>query len=800
MTSLPFAALSVLPVTLALAVIALVFGLLLVRFWLCPRILKNKKEILEASFYKDVSNLYSSPVCRFGLDGHIHFANDKYCQLVGQDRATIYQSSIFDILPENQHQKLQECVNEVYKKNVNVHFSTDKCNVCETLRMSWDLVPVQKENQTVAIQANGHPLKSGATHSSDLEKFFSISPELLSIIKRDGYFQLANPAFEATLGWTQTEILARPFIHFIHPDDREQSKLELLKPHQHTLQRFTNRFLCKNGNYRAIEWSFTPSDDGELHYASGRDVTKQRQAESQLKQSESRFRNLFRDSPDPIIVFGHSGEILDANPELCRLLEIDQTALNEQSIETLMPRKWWSDKALSFDDIGSDEVQKFQAACSSKKHSSIPVEVTVSRIYFKNKLAFLFHLRDITERKKTEDTLIQSKAAAEAGNRAKSEFLAVMSHEIRTPLNAILGFSQLLYDEVTPDQKVYIERILAGGEHLLSIINDILDYSKMESRRLTLEPSDFDIHKLIKDIINIFSVSAQEKNLTLQADIDPDLPATLVGDKQRLKQVIYNLVGNAIKFTPKGAITVRIKHLKATEKFCYLRIAVIDTGIGIPESKHASIFRPFTQVDQGIKRVHEGSGLGLAISQKIVAAMGGKIQCKSGLDEGSEFFFEIKLKKFEEDLFSLSAKRMRVEQNSRTPNDHAFNLKTLVVEDDRSNSYLIGKFLKRLGCDIKVVENGKQAIKAHQEEAFDLIVMDVAMPEMNGIEATQKILNSTATDKHPHILGITANIDGNCEKRCLQAGMNGFLAKPISFKKFHQYMLDTYQSELKSSP
>lgn len=788
---------------LSLSVIIMIMLVLLGLAMLLYRLFNTTRKDAQAQTdeapYKEAINLIPNPICRFNRAGKILFANTSYCELMGIDLTAAYQSSIFDLMPREQHSKLQDCIKSLCENNVKIYFSTDKIKSSSSLRINWDLLPISANGVVTTIQANGQALKTEITNNSDLEKFFSISPELLCIIRKDGYFQLANPAFTTTLGWNKNEILSKPVIDFIHPDDQEPSKAEFLEANRSTLHRFTNRFLGKDGNYRSIEWSFTSSDDDQLRYAFGRDVTKQRQAEDELKQSESRFRKLFHDSPDPIIVFAQSGEILDANPELCNLLDLQRDSLKEQSISTIMPPEQWSDKTFSCEDIESGEVKNFQAECTLNNHESIPVEVSVSRIFYKNKLAFLFHLRDITERRKAESILIQAKAAAESGNRAKSEFLAVMSHEIRTPLNAILGFSQLLYDEVSTDQKVYIERILTGGEHLLSIINDILDYSKMESRKLILELSDFNLTQLIEGISDIFSASAQEKNLALRIDIDPDLPEILVGDKQRLKQVIYNLVGNAIKFTTQGSITIRIKKIKTTDKFCQLRIAVIDTGMGIPKNKLTSIFRPFTQVDQGTKRVHEGSGLGLAISQKIINAMGGKIQCKSEDQQGSEFFFDIKLKKFEEDLFSLSHKQAQRHGDPLTSKKNSLNLKALVVEDDLSNSYLISKFLKRMGCSIKTAENGQQAVEANLKEQFDLIVMDVAMPVMNGIEATKHIVKSQTPTQRPHILGITANVDGDCQQQCLQAGMNGFLPKPLSFQKFQQYLMAAYQSELENS-
>ena len=394
---------------------------------------------------------------------------------------------------------------------------------------------------------------------------------------------------------------------------------------------------------------------------------------------------------------------------------------------------------------------------------------------------------DITELKRHERALANARDAAEEAGRARAEFLAVMSHEIRTPMNGIIGVAGLLMDmKLAATEQHYVRIVLDSAQHLLQLINDILDFSRLDIGRLELEATPFDLATVVNDSLEIVAHDARAKGLALTTDIAPDVPAIVIGDSHRLRQVLLNLVGNAIKFTATGSVRVQVRRIRdeSTDGAPAVRLgfSVLDTGIGIAPGAIGRLFNEFTQVDSSISRRFGGSGLGLAISRRLIEQMGGSIGVESTEGVGSTFRFDIHLP------LPVAPETVvappRASAALEPPPDIAeVRLRVLVAEDNPTNRLVVCRMLERLGHTVTAVENGVRAVDAAATGDFDLVLMDVMMPEMDGIAATRSIRALPGKPGEITIIGLTANMLPADRDRCLQAGMNRFETKPITIAR-----------------
>lgn len=407
-------------------------------------------------------------------------------------------------------------------------------------------------------------------------------------------------------------------------------------------------------------------------------------------------------------------------------------------------------------------------------------------------------LRDITQQEITQQQLAQAKTKAEAANQAKSDFLAAMSHEIRTPMNAVMGMAELLRETpLSSEQQSYVDTIMQGSDTLVTLINDILDFSKIEAGKLDIESQRFNLRQCIHGAIDLIKSQAAQKQLELQVNIASDVPIEVIGDAIRLRQILINLLNNAIKFTPQGEIQIYCKHYQSdfSSDSHILRFMIRDTGVGIPPDKLPNMFQAFSQADSSVTRKYGGTGLGLAICKRLCELMGGQIgveshgaiggemppDCIADHSVGATFCFQIRVQVAP----PVQAETTTVlgQTASNQPFDSSWGtsypLSILVADDVRMNQKLLLALLQKFGYQADVVENGKAAIIAVRAKQYDLVLMDVQMPEMDGVTATQIIRQDTTIATQPWIVAVTANAMAGMREEYLSQGLNDYLTKPI---------------------
>ncbi len=498
-------------------------------------------------------------------------------------------------------------------------------------------------------------------------------------------------------------------------------------------------------------------------------------AREALRESEHRYRLLFDRNPDSVFSLDATGRFVLVNPA-CELLSGYSAAeLRQRSFIDLCAPDQLAGALASFERcVHGQAYSELETALVRKDGRRVDVWVSGEPVVSDGQVVAVHcTAKDVTERKRAEDQLATAKRAAESANQAKGRFLANMSHELRTPMNAILGMIDVALQNAT-DATVLdcLQTAKGSADLLLTLLNDLLDSAKIESGKLELESAPFSLRHVLEQTTQALAVRASEKGISFSCRVPPEVPDALVGDQVRLRQVFLNLAGNGIKFTEKGEVTVTVQvESQGTEEAC-LRFAVRDTGIGIPQADMDRIFHPFTQADVSTARRFGGTGLGLTICSSLAGMMGGRIWAESQPGQGSTFYFVVRLP-----LAKDSCPEPKT--NPEVPAVPASTLRILLAEDNPANQKLAAYVLRGRGHMVEIVGDGQQAISMIQENRYDVILMDVQMPGMDGLEATKTVRAHEDGRRRVPIIAMTAHAMKGDRERCLAAGMDAYLSKPI---------------------
>ncbi len=527
------------------------------------------------------------------------------------------------------------------------------------------------------------------------------------------------------------------------------------------------------------------------------EVLKESQVE--LRNSEDRFRSMFEFAGTAMATIDTDGRILNANESIVRMSGYSLEELAGMTVLNIAHERYARKIFQQFQNAleGQQSVIEMEVEYSHKDGSTMWGYTTGAWIFDldHNPSYAIVIIQDITERKRAEEALKRSKEAAEIANQAKSEFLANMSHEIRTPMNGVIGMTELLLGEHLDDsQQQYASTIHQSALSLLGIINDVLDFSQIESGNMRIETVEFDLNALVEENMGLFQLSAREKCIELRTKYEAGTPRFVFGDPLRVRQVLNNLVGNAIKFTEDGKVTVGVRRTGDGNQGALFELSVEDTGIGIPAEILPLVFDKFTQADGSTTRKFGGTGLGLAITRQLVELMGGEIQVTSDPGKGSKFTCTLDL-----GVSRTQDGCRTADESAETTENVQLDARILVVEDNTVNQAVARGLLESLGCRVDVAQNGREAVDRISRENYDLVLMDCQMPVMDGYEATLKIRqhDRTANGQKPNIIiAMTAFAMKEDKQLCLSAGMDDYIAKPVT----RDSLLEILEKHLSSHP
>ena len=772
--------------------------------------------------YRELVESANSIIMRMDPKGNITFLNRFALDFFGYREEEILGKNVLgSIVPalDSEGRNLQQMIEAIGRRPQD--FST---NVNENIRsngervwIAWTNRPVLDEegrigeilcigNDMTENRRSSERLKKAAEDLRETRDYLEslIGHANAPIIVWDPSFQITrfNHAFERLTGHRAADVLGRS-LEMLFPEPSRASSMayiektlsgELWDSVEIPIRR-------KDGEVRTVLWNSASIYDREgknviATIAQGQDITERKKAEDQVAFQAS----LLDQVKNAVIATDLTGRIIYWNRFSEALYQWRAEEVIGRSIaETIVPEGYASKIGEVIRDVLANGYRESEHMVQRRDGSMFPALYVYSLLKDGQgrNMGFVGVSIDLTERKKVEQDLLSAKERAESATKAKSEFLANMSHEIRTPMNAVIGLTDLLLRTgITAEQKDYIETIRSSGDSLLAVISDILDFSKIEGGMLDLEEEPFDLKQCLEESVNMVAEAAAKKELIVRFAIDPIVPKRIAGDAIRLRQILVNLLGNAVKFTDAGIVSVSVSldpsaasSVPPSAKSSPLQkilFAVKDTGIGIDGDRMGRLFQSFSQVDASTTRKYGGTGLGLAISKNLAELMGGRIWAESEPGRGSTFYFTISAEAAPDE----AAPAARPARREGIPAGGLAALETgrpkislwiLLVEDNAVNQKVAIRILERLGFRADIAANGRQALGALKNHPYDLVLMDVQMPEMDGLEATRLIRSQPG--RQPYIIAMTAHAMKGDREECLAAGMDDYVSKPVRIEE-----------------
>ena len=638
--------------------------------------------------------------------------------------------------------------------------------------------------------------------ASRFHSLFDSSKSAVMVLDQGGFFDCNQAALDL-FGFESKEEFTRCHPGEISPEVQPCGENSMVLAGRRIGQAMDEGFIRfewihkrKDGSEFPAQVSLTSMDAGgrKALLAIVEDISDRKRMEEEIQKETAKLQSMISGMKEGVVFADSENRIVEVNDFFCRFVGVSKDRILGRNLSL-----FHSPKLQEKIDARIAVFRKFPGTSPleiQRKMGGTEVILRLQPIYrdgdYDGILLNVIDVTELVEARRKAEALNRSleeqrafankmAAGAEEANRAKSLFLANMSHEIRTPMNGIIGVAELLADtELDEEQRGYVETIQASAESLLRIVNDVLDFSKIEAEKLELDQQVFDLRRLLGEISSLLGAKAREKGIEFSCKVDPAVPSRVRGDQGRLRQVLVNLAGNGLKFTGEGEVSVEAGVLEEEGERVVLEFRVRDTGIGIPREKIQSIFETFTQVDPSMTRKYGGTGLGLAISKRLVEMMGGTISVESVEGAGTEFRFTVEMERADEAGDDEGAGKDRRKEKGREVLPK-FRGRVLLAEDNPTNRLVASRLLEKFGLTVETVGDGKEAIQALEREDFDLVFMDIQMPEMDGLQATRRIRSPSSKVKNREvpIVAMTAHAMPGDKETCLAAGMDGYVSKPI---------------------